>query len=97
MLEYNNSVGIYNWKTHTLLRTIEIPLDCSHAGQPFQGGTCVGRSWGTSNYVCQSCIDSPGAHPTHPTFSRGCPTGTRPHALAEDSDGNVWVALKSGA
>ena len=97
VLEYNNSVGIYNWKTHTLLRTVEIPLSCAHAGQAFQGGTCVGRSWGTSAFECQSCMDAPGAHPTHSTFSRGCPTGTRPHALAEDSDGNVWVALKAGA
>jgi hypothetical protein len=26
-----------------------------------------------------------------------CPTGNRPHTMAEDSDGNIWVSLKFGA
>ena len=26
-----------------------------------------------------------------------CPTGNRPHTMAEDKDGNIWVSLKFGA
>jgi len=97
VFEYNNSVGIYNWKTHTLLRTVEIPLGCSHEGEAFQGGTCRSKSWADNAYECNSCMDPPGTQLSHPSFTATCPTGTRPHALAEDSDGNLWIALKTGA
>lgn len=95
VLENVNSIGIYNWKTHELLRLVPIPLSCSRHGEPFHSGTCVGKSFPGEDWTCRTCSGA-GGTPTRPEFTSSCPTGAHPHAITEDSAGNLWVALKVG-
>ena len=109
-LEFNNSVGVYNYETHELLRVIEIPLSCDGGATGGASGNVtsglipilpvdgVSRSCtaGVGGWDCFSCIDR-GGTPDHPSFTSNCSRGTRPHMLAQDKHGGIWVALKTGA
>eukprot|EP00966_Prymnesium_polylepis_P218564 5059042-Prymnesium_polylepis.1 len=100
-LEFNNSIGVYNYETHQLLRLIEVPLECPRRtgiaivtnASGAAGLSCGG---GSAGWDCYSCIDR-GVAPAHPSFTTNCSMGARPHMLAEAADGSIWVALKTGA
>ena len=91
-LEAANAVGIVDLSTGRVLRSVAVPLACAAAAQPplaTAEGTCRGGAKPADGWRCYSCADA--------STTSNCSAGARPHTLAEDSAGNIWVTLKTGA